>query len=148
MPERTSFTYSLTPGQQQALRDILRSGNYRPVTMEHTQIAAETPDCRIALYKSGKCLAQGKGAADFVTFVLEPLVLQSAALGYEDVLNPQAIAPHMGVDESGKGDFFGPLVVAAAYVDPHLADTMRQKQARYMKRLALERATAVNTEKK
>lgn len=30
---------------------------------------------------------------------------------------------HIGVDESGKGDFFGPLVVAACYVGPeHLAD--------------------------
>lgn len=26
-------------------------------------------------------------------------------------------APHLGLDESGKGDWFGPLVVAAAYVD-------------------------------
>jgi ribonuclease HIII len=31
--------------------------------------------------------------------------------------------PHIGVDESGKGDFFGPLVVAACYVGPeHLAE--------------------------
>jgi ribonuclease HIII len=30
---------------------------------------------------------------------------------------------HIGVDESGKGDFFGPLVVAACYVGPeHLAE--------------------------
>ncbi|MES1227790.1 MAG: ribonuclease HIII [Armatimonadota bacterium] len=30
---------------------------------------------------------------------------------------------HIGVDESGKGDFFGPLVVAACYVgDEHLAE--------------------------
>jgi len=31
--------------------------------------------------------------------------------------------PHIGVDESGKGDFFGPLVIAACYVGPeHLAE--------------------------
>ncbi|MDR3689283.1 MAG: ribonuclease HIII [Fimbriimonas sp.] len=30
---------------------------------------------------------------------------------------------HIGVDESGKGDFFGPLVIAACYVGPeHLAE--------------------------
>src|SRR5579863_2604036 len=30
---------------------------------------------------------------------------------------------HIGVDESGKGDYFGPLVVAACYVGPeHLAE--------------------------
>jgi ribonuclease HIII len=33
------------------------------------------------------------------------------------------VHPHIGVDESGKGDFFGPLVVAACYVGPeHLAE--------------------------
>lgn len=31
--------------------------------------------------------------------------------------------PHIGVDESGKGDFFGPLVIAACFVGPeHLAE--------------------------
>lgn len=31
--------------------------------------------------------------------------------------------PRIGVDESGKGDFFGPLVIAACYVGPeHLAE--------------------------
>src|SRR6476620_2649804 len=29
--------------------------------------------------------------------------------------------PHLGVDESGKGDFFGPLVIAGAYVDRGIA---------------------------
>ena len=30
---------------------------------------------------------------------------------------------HIGVDESGKGDYFGPLVIAACYVGPeHLAE--------------------------
>jgi ribonuclease HIII len=33
---------------------------------------------------------------------------------------PTAITgPHIGMDESGKGDWFGPLVVAAVYVDEH-----------------------------
>ena len=29
--------------------------------------------------------------------------------------------PHFGVDESGKGDFFGPLVIAGVYVDRGIA---------------------------
>ncbi|MBS1704871.1 MAG: ribonuclease HIII [Armatimonadetes bacterium] len=33
------------------------------------------------------------------------------------------VAGHIGVDESGKGDYFGPLVIAACYVGPeHLAE--------------------------
>ena len=29
--------------------------------------------------------------------------------------------PHFGIDESGKGDFFGPLVIAGVYVDRGIA---------------------------
>jgi len=38
-------------------------------------------------------------------------------LGYEEVNEPDMFSPHFGIDESGKGDFFGPLVVAGAYTD-------------------------------
>ncbi len=38
-------------------------------------------------------------------------------------LSRQMETGHIGVDESGKGDFFGPLVIAACYVGPeHLAE--------------------------
>jgi ribonuclease HIII len=33
------------------------------------------------------------------------------------VLNPELLLPRLGVDESGKGDFFGPLCIAGAYVN-------------------------------
>ncbi len=38
--------------------------------------------------------------------------------------NPEMYAPHFGIDESGKGDFFGPLVIAGAYVDEKLAEQL------------------------
>ena len=49
--------------------------------------------------------------------MLEPEILQEARLGYEAVLNPDLLLPRLGVDESGKGDFFGPLCIAGAYVN-------------------------------
>ncbi len=36
------------------------------------------------------------------------------------------IDDHIGMDESGKGDWFGPLVVAATYVDEHSAIELRE----------------------
>jgi ribonuclease HIII len=139
MSEKNAFSYKLTPGQQEMLEEILRTGNYRPIRVEHTRIAVEIPHCKISLYKSGTCLVQGKGAGEFVTFTLEPLVLMSAGIGYEDIVNPEATAPHMGVDESGKGDFFGPIVIAAAYVDPSLADTMRTMDVKDSKQITSDK---------
>ena len=136
MPEkRTSFSYKLNEAQQKRLLDLLRSSNYPPFEAPYVRAGARAGDCNVALYTSGKCLVQGKEAADFVTFFLEPIVLQSVSLGYEDVLNPDAIAPHMGIDESGKGDFFGPLVIASAYVDESLAPTMREMDVKDSKNI-------------
>jgi len=58
---------------------------------------------------------------DFVQFELEPKILGEAKLGYEEVHLPEMFEPHFGVDESGKGDFFGPLVIAGVYVDREIA---------------------------
>ena len=139
MVRQTSFTYKLDSGQQAKLTRILRTGNYRPVSMPHTLIAARAEDCSIALFRSGKCLVQGKGAADFVTFTLEPSVLEAVSLGYEDVLNPEANQPHIGVDESGKGDFFGPLVTAGAYVDETLAPRLKELGVKDSKRISSDK---------
>ena len=54
-------------------------------------------------------------------FELEPKIFGEAKLGYEEVHLPKMFEPHFGVDESGKGDFFGPLVIAGVYVDRAIA---------------------------
>ena len=135
MSEKTSFTYKLSADEQAVLVQTLKRGNYRPVSVEYTTIAVQAENCRVCLYQSGKCVVQGKGAADFVTFVLEPVVLKRAGLGYEDLLDPEASRPHLGVDESGKGDFFGPLVVAGAYVDETLVPALRDMDVRDSKNI-------------
>ena len=137
--KKTSFTYKLTPQQASTLKAILSEGNYKSVKVEHTTIAVEIPNCRINLYKSNKCLVQGKEAEDFVAFVLEPFVLEKASLGYEDVLNPEANAPHMGVDESGKGDFFGPMVIASAFIDQEIAEQFKEMDVKDSKSITSEK---------
>jgi len=118
---------------------LLEGGNYLPTEVPHTSIAVKIPNCNINLYKSGKLLVQGKGAAEFVEFVLEPIVLQSVGLGYEETLNPELAEPHMGVDESGKGDFFGPLVIAAAYIDKDLLEEMRKLDVKDSKNITSDK---------
>lgn len=134
-PQRTSFTFELDAEQQQRLRHELEHGNYRAVHVPYATCAVERPGCRIVLYQSGKCLVQGAGAADWVNYVLEPVVLQRAELGYENQLDPSRGSPHIGVDESGKGDFLGPLVVAAAYVDEMIVPQLERLQVRDSKRI-------------
>ena len=127
---KTSFTFKLDEKQQEALKALLAIGNYKPMKVPFTQIAVKAQDCVVNLYTSGKCLVQGKGAEDFVLFFLEPNVLGAATVGYEEQLHPESVAPHMGSDESGKGDYFGPLVACAVYVDPDLSHQLKDLGAK------------------
>src|SRR6266581_8204046 len=93
-----------------------------PLTNEHTLFFARKNKLSVAVYEKGpKVLVQGKGVGEFVQFELEPKILGEAKLGYEEVHLPEMFEPHFGVDESGKGDFFGPLVIAGVYVDRGIA---------------------------
>jgi Ribonuclease HIII len=84
----------------------------------YTSFFAQREKLSVAVYEKGpKILVQGRGVEDFVKFVLEPEIFGEARLGYEEVHSPEMFEPHFGVDESGKGDFFGPLVIAGVFVD-------------------------------
>ena len=88
----------------------------------YTLFFAQKNKLSVAVYEKGpKVLLQGKGIEEFVQFELEPKILEQAKLGYEEVHSPEMFEPHFGIDESGKGDFFGPLVIAGVYVDAAIA---------------------------
>ena len=117
----TSYTHALNPDQAARLRTLLESRDFEFVSKPYTLYAAKGPQLNVSVYEKGpKVLLQGKGTGDFVRFYLEPEILGVAELGYEEVNHPDWFEPHLGIDESGKGDFFGPLVIAGAYVDAEI----------------------------
>ena len=81
----------------------------------HTHFSAKKPGLTCTLYLSGKLVVQGKECAHFVEFYLEPEILQSFTFAYPT--SNLDLTPRIGIDESGKGDFFGPLVIAGVMVD-------------------------------
>src|SRR5216110_2032479 len=114
----TSYTHALTQQQVGKLRALLEESGFEFAPKEWTLFFAQKNKLSVAVYEKGpKVLVQGKGVEEFVQFELEPKVLGEAKLGYEEVHLPEMFEPHFGVDESGKGDFFGPLAIAGVYVD-------------------------------
>ncbi len=123
----STYTAALTPEQAGRLREILQERGFTFADKPHCLFSASKDKLVVLVYAKGpKVLLQGRGLEDFITFVLEPEVLGTATLGYEQELHPEMFSPHIGVDETGKGDLFGPLVVAASYVDADLARAFRQ----------------------
>ena len=117
-----SYTHPLSLAQATKLRVLLEQLGFEFSQKEYTLFFAQKNRLSVAVYEKGpKVLVQGRGAEEFVQFELEPKILGEAKLGYEEVHSPEMFEPHFGVDESGKGDFFGPLVIAGVYVDRGIA---------------------------
>ena len=98
--------------QAAKLRAILVAKGWVSFPVDHSAFAFKGENLNIVHYKSGKCVISGKGTEDFVKFTLEPDVTGQAVLGYEAENNPEWFEEHAGLDESGKGDLFGPVVSA------------------------------------
>ncbi len=117
----TSHTATLTTAQVAKLREVLEEQAFEFIEKEHTIYAAKKGKLNVSVYQKGpKVLIQGKDTEDFIRFTLEPLVTGEAKLGYEEITDPEHFSPHFGIDESGKGDFYGPLVIAGVYTDAEI----------------------------
>ncbi|HEX3798925.1 MAG TPA: ribonuclease HIII [Verrucomicrobiae bacterium] len=117
MKPLTSYTCKLTDDQAEALRGYLREHGFKFREVPYARYAGANDTVQVVFYESGKLVLQGKGTQEFIEFVLEPEILREARMGYEAVLNPELLMARLGVDESGKGDFFGPLCIAGVYVN-------------------------------
>jgi ribonuclease HIII len=124
---QNSYTRPITREQAATLRGLLQERGWSLETKEYTIYAARKESTTLAVYEKGpKILVQGKGAQEFVEFILEPEITGVAEMGYEEVHMPEMFQPHIGIDESGKGDFYGPLVIAGVYVNPASATALKQ----------------------
>lgn len=125
MPGTGTYVCTLEAAQIPSLRERMEPQGWTFDDLAHAHWRARMDKTTVVAYLSGKLTVQGRGTADFVQFLLEPEFLKQARYGYEEVLleqeSPEMFEPHAGIDESGKGDYFGPLVVAAAYVDADVA---------------------------
>jgi len=138
----TIYTAKLTDAQAASLEKFLRENDYKFRAVPYARFAGEKEKTNVVFYESGKLVVQGKGTQDFVEFVLEPQILQEVKLGYETVLNPELLVPRIGVDESGKGDFFGPLCIAAVYVNEKILPVWKNAGVRDSKRVGSDRGIA------
>lgn len=139
MKPLTSYTAKLQETEATALESWLREHDFVFRDVPHARFAAEKDRVNVVFYASGKLVVQGKGTQEFVEFVLEPEILKRAEVGYEAVLNPELLLPRIGIDESGKGDFFGPLCVAGVYVNAELVGQWTEAGVRDSKSIGSDR---------
>lgn len=109
----SSFVVELDLALAPKLEEDLNNQGFVFSKPAHTHFQAKKKGLSVTLYLSGKLMVQGKGYKEFIENYLEPEILKTFNFGYEH-LNYD-LSPRIGVDESGKGDFFGPLCVAGVF---------------------------------
>jgi len=108
----TTYTIKLDDAQMDRLRTAIAAKSWEEVGVPHARFAFKGPKVNVTAYTSGKVVVAGKDTEDFVQNVIEAEVTGAPKLGYDEVLHPDWYEPHAGLDESGKGDLFGPVVAA------------------------------------
>ena len=99
--------------KNQLHKDLIDQG-FTLTTPAYTFFSAKKKGISCTLYTSGKLMIQGKEMDEFIRFYIEPQILQAFTYSHPE---PTDTSERIGVDEAGKGDFFGPLCVAAVYAD-------------------------------
>ena len=134
---RPSTTYAVAKADQSRLQDELHRiggvdlppGPYEGWRVKLSDGASQSV---AILYTSGKLVISGHAPAyDQVVGLVEavgkhvPPKHQPARDAASAADAPNETEAHIGTDEAGKGDFFGPLVTAGVYVDERAAKLLR-----------------------
>jgi ribonuclease HIII len=114
-------------------KDLLDQG-FELTTPPYTIFSAKKKGVSCTLYESGSLTVQGKEKGPFIEFYLEPEILQEFRFSHATAHIDKT--PHIGMDEAGKGDFFGPLCVAAVYADSDGIVKMQEMGVQDSKRLS------------
>jgi ribonuclease HIII len=106
-------TAALDRARADAVRTAMADGGWTldATAPAYALWAARLPHVRAVYYSSGKLVLQGRDAAAAAEEYLGEVPRPAAGRKTLSV-------PSVGSDEAGKGDFLGPLVVAAAFVKP------------------------------
>lgn len=128
------FVTQLDLNHAEKLKKDLEEQGFEISHPSYTIFQAKKKGISCTFYESGKLTVQGSGMRDFIQYYLEPEILGKFTFGYELVdIN---LSARIGVDESGKGDFFGPLCVAGVYANGNSVKKLAELGAKDSKKMS------------
>ncbi len=135
---RPTTTYSIAPADREPLHEQLHGlggvdEQPGPYEAWRTRLFDGGSQARAILYQSGKLVISGHAPAfDVAMATVEAVGKKAGPKGragrptaQTETARPSETEPHIGTDEAGKGDFFGPMVTSGVYVDARTAQILR-----------------------
>lgn len=111
----TTFVTKIDLGLAPKLLGDLKNQGFEISKPQYTVFSAKKKGLNCTLYESGKLMIQGKETPQFMEFYIEPEILGNFEYSYAELNIDKS--GRIGIDEAGKGDFFGPLCVAGVYAE-------------------------------
>lgn len=130
---RSSFVTEIDLKVASKLKKDLEERGFEFSRPAYTLFSAKTKGISCTLYESGKLMVQGKEMNDFIEFYLEPEILKSVS--YSHAAAFLDTTSHIGIDESGKGDFFGPLCIAGVQASGKEIEELQKMGVRDSKKI-------------
>lgn len=130
LPARVNVVLRFEPARLEDLRAHLAKGGFKLESRPDAHFLAARPGVTLTAYRTGKILLTGAQATEYAA-VLTSLGLAAGQAPAPPPPKAGPFTPHVGGDESGKGDYFGPLCVAAVFVpDAETARFLAEKGVR------------------
>jgi ribonuclease HIII len=133
MPSPACFTTTIDLSLKEKLKNDLLDQGFTLSDAPYAVFSAKKQGISCNLYLSGKLTVQGKGKEEFIAYYLEPEILHN--LSYTHPQLGHDMSARIGLDEAGKGDFFGPLCIAGFYAKEGEVETLLKMGVRDSKRM-------------
>lgn len=116
------FSEKIPTNKQEAIKDfILQSFDATIKPKQYAFWEIKHKDFTATFYNSGKFVVQGKNISTLFEKLgilgIKEIENREVKVKREDPAMPVLPMPYIGTDESGKGDFFGPLVIAGVLIN-------------------------------
>lgn len=134
MTKNSCFTTKIDIHLKDKLLNDLTDQGFEISHPAYTFFCAKKEGISLSFYTSGSLTVQGKNMQEFIEFYLEPEILHNFSYTHSD--SSIDLTPRIGLDEAGKGDFFGPLCVAAVFADSETIKYLQQIKVQDSKNLS------------
>jgi ribonuclease HIII len=135
-----TLVLKLSPARAHELRAKLSAGDFEFRQVPYALFSVKGAGVVATLYESGKLVVQGSDPELFVVRYADLEAPSPAPARAADKATLHLHEPLVGSDETGKGDYFGPLVVAAVRIEPAQAQELAHWNIAESKLITDERA--------
>lgn len=138
MKKTNTFSVKFSTPKIMEIKFILENQGFSFSDQQYSFFKAQKSNVTVIPYNKGKLVIQGPDSEIYYNLLLENHLINVAQIAVKKTIDEKIDINEegIGIDESGKGDFFGPLVVCACYVNEKNGKILTEYNIRDSKKIS------------